>query len=382
MATAAHVATPSSFVPSSARRRAPHKRLLNTASATTSNSSANNDDVGENGRGHQQREQDQDQEQHWRRRRSGVGVSRRTLLASTAGVAGSSLVSFPGEGGMGVGKGSRCRCGGGCAWAMAPLINVPAEKREAFDPQRNAQQDTLFAKGMNSGMTGYEQAIASRKQELFSAVFAQLAASGVTEATVVEVGMGTFPNANYYFDPAVAGTANRGYALDLVGIDPNDAMETYARDNLAKAIGGVGRARGGGESESSPSTSTSTSLRIAHGVAEALPLATNSADAVVCTLTLCSVFDPDAAVAEIKRVLKPGAPFLFVEHVLSEDDPGLAQQQLRFNSLQIAMADGCHLDRKTLDVVKAAGFKSVTAERFTLPGFGLISSQVAGIAVA
>lgn len=265
---------------------------------------------------------------------------------------------------------------------MAPLIDVPAEKREAFDPQRNAQQDTLFAKGMNSGMTGYEQAIASRKQELFSAVFAQLAASGVTEATVVEVGMGTFPNANYYFDPAVAGTANRGYALDLVGIDPNDAMETYARDNLAKAIGGVGRARGGGESESSPSTSTSTSLRIAHGVAEALPLATNSADAVVCTLTLCSVLDPDAAVAEIKRVLKPGAPFLFVEHVLSEDDPGLAQQQLRFNGLQIAMADGCHLDRKTLDVVKAAGFKSVTAERFTLPGFGLISSQVAGIAVA
>ena len=68
--------------------------------------------------------------------------------------------------------------------------------------------------------------------------------------------------------------------------------------------------------------------------------------------------------------------------MLSEDDPNLAQLQLRFNSMQIAMADGCHLDRKTLDVIKSAGFGSVEAERFSLPGFGLISSQVAGIAVA
>ena len=103
---------------------------------------------------------------------------------------------------------------------------------------------------------------------------------------------------------------------------------------------------------------------------------------MICTLTLCSVLDPERAVAEIKRVLKPGAPFMFIEHVLSEDDPNLAQLQLRFNYMQIAMADGCHLDRKTLDVIKSAGFGSVEAERFSLPGFGLISSQVAGIAVA
>ena len=83
-----------------------------------------------------------------------------------------------------------------------------------------------------------------------------------------------------------------------------------------------------------------------------------------------------------RGVLKPGAPLLFIEHVLSEDDPGLAALQLRFNAMQMAMADGCHLDRKTLDIVRAAGFSNLEAvERFTLPGFGLISSQVSGIAI-
>lgn len=254
---------------------------------------------------------------------------------------------------------------------MAPLVDVPVDKRLAFDPERNAQQDVMFARGMNSGMGGYEQAIAGRKRALFSEVFSRLPTD--TEVTVVEVGMGTFPNAPYYFDPAVHGGIRR--RIDLVGVDPNDAMELFARDNLARVAG-------------APSTSASAlvpgepSLRIVHGVAEALPLRTHSADAVVCTLTLCSVLDPVAAVAEIKRVLKPGAPLLFIEHVLSEDDAGLAAQQVRFNGLQMAMADGCHLDRKTLDVVNAAGFASVQAERFNLPGFGLISSQVAGIAVA
>ena len=106
--------------------------------------------------------------------------------------------------------------------------------------------------------------------------------------------------------------------LDLVGVDPNDAMESFARANLDKA--------------SKDAPQIDASLRVVHGVAEALPLPANCADAVVCTLTLCSVSDPAAAVAEMRRILKPGAPLLFIEHVLSEDDPGLAAQQLRFNA--------------------------------------------------
>jgi len=259
---------------------------------------------------------------------------------------------------------------------MAPLAEADPAKLAAFDLQRSASQDALFAKGMNTGMGGYEQAIAARKTALFTQLFAMLPSS--KEATVVEVGMGTFPNCGYYFNPAVVGggggSGGGPARLDLVGVDPNDAMESYARSNLARVVA---------SSASASSTSApEASLRIVHGVAEALPLPSNSADAVVCTLTLCSVLDPAAALAEVRRVLKPGAPFLFIEHVLSEDNPGLAAQQIALNSLQVQMADGCHLDRKTLDVVRAAGFKSVQAERFSLPGFGFISSQVAGIAIA
>ena len=246
---------------------------------------------------------------------------------------------------------------------MAPLVDVDPGLRSTYDLPRSDKQDYLFAKGMAQGMTGYEMAVKERKQRLFADVFARLPKGA--EATVVEVGLGTFPNASFYFDSERKGGPS---SLDLVGVDPNDKMKAYATDSLGKA-----RVAG---------SELDASLRIVHGVAEALPLPSKSADAVICTLTLCSVLDPERAVAEIKRVLKPGAPFMFIEHVLSEDDPNLAQLQLRFNSMQIAMADGCHLDRKTLDVIKSAGFGSVEAERFSLPGFGLISSQVAGIAVA
>lgn len=284
---------------------------------------------------------------------------RRALLAAT-GAASLGLIDLNGKGTAVHNPQWSCRCGG-CALAMAPLVDVDPGLRSTYDLPRSDKQDYLFAKGMAQGMTGYEMAVKERKQRLFADVFARLPKGA--EATVVEVGLGTFPNASYYFE-----SKGGPSSLDLVGVDPNDKMKAFATDNLAKA-----RVAG---------SELDASLRIVHGVAEALPLPSKSADAVICTLTLCSVLDPERAVAEIKRVLKPGAPFMFIEHVLSEDDPNLAQLQLRFNSMQIAMADGCHLDRKTLDVIKSAGFGSVEAERFSLPGFGLISSQVAGIAVA
>ena len=84
-----------------------------------------------------------------------------------------------------------------------------------------------------------------------------------------------------------------------------------------------------------------------HGVSEALPLADGSCDAVVCTLTLCSVLEPQKSVAEIKRVLKPGGKFLFWEHVLSETDDELKRQQIALTPQQVKRADGCHLDRRT-----------------------------------
>ena len=296
--------------------------------------------------------------------------------------------------------GRACGCGG-CAWAMAPLVDADPARSALFDVRRDATRDALFAEGMNTGMTGYEMAIADRKRALFKRMLERLPrdeeGNGNVEATVVEVGMGTFPNADAYFNafasfdcalpaaalgsPTLCDARRRALTdsaktlprLDIVGVDPNDAMEKYARAAFESA-----RAKGTADGRVSNARNT---LRVAHGVAEALPLPTSSADAVVCTLTLCSVLDPEAAVAEIRRVLKPGGSFVFVEHVLS-DDAALRAQQLALDGLQAKLADGCHLNRQTLRTIQSAGFADFElVERFTLPGFGLISSQVAGIAV-
>ena len=100
----------------------------------------------------------------------------------------------------------------------------------------------------------------------------------------------------------------------------------------------------------------------------------------LCTLTLCSVKNPSAVLAEIRRVLKPGGKFLFVEHELSPTNQGLASLQRTLSPLQVISADGCHLDRSTLDTIRHAEFTQVDAEQFELPGFLYLSSTAAGIA--
>ena len=125
-----------------------------------------------------------------------------------------------------------------------------------------------------------------------------------------------------------------------------------------------------------------SSLRGGHGGSEALPLAAKSCDAVVCSLTLCSVVDPARAVAEIKRVLRPGGQFVFWEHVLSETDPSFAEEQVRATPMQIKRADGCHLDRRTGDIIRKAGFRSCDLEYLELKVFGFLNPTVCGIATA
>jgi len=238
--------------------------------------------------------------------------------------------------------------------AMAQLVAPGSEVLQKYDAPRNPAVDAAFAQGMAYGMVDYERAQSRKKRQLFNKMLQGLPAT----PTVVEVGMGSFPNALYL--------KKLPPQTDLVGVDPNDSMEQYARESANKA----NLLRDG------------TDLRITHGVAEALPLESSVADAVVCTLTLCSVQDPDKAVSEIKRVLKPGGQFLFLEHVKSETDPKLADDQVQNTPRQMARADGCRLDRRTLQTIKAAGFKSVDAEYYEIQNFGFLNPTAAGIAIA
>jgi ubiquinone/menaquinone biosynthesis C-methylase UbiE len=141
---------------------------------------------------------------------------------------------------------------------------------------------------------------------------------------VVEVGAGTGLNvANY--PPA---------AQELILVEPEPAM----RRRLERSVRRSAR----------------------HAVtvdasAEQLPLADRSVDTVVCTLVLCTVEQPDRALAEIARVLRPGGQLLFIEHVRAES-PALAWWQDRLLGPWRRFACGCRCNRATVELMRASGF--------------------------
>lgn len=97
-----------------------------------------------------------------------------------------------------------------------------------------------------------------------------------------------------------------------------------------------------------------------------LPFEDHTFDTVVTTLTLCSIPDTAAALAEIRRALKPEGRFIFFEHGRS-DDPKVARRQDRFNPIQKIIGAGCNMNRKIDELIENAGFEITTLDRFLLP---------------
>jgi ubiquinone/menaquinone biosynthesis C-methylase UbiE len=91
-----------------------------------------------------------------------------------------------------------------------------------------------------------------------------------------------------------------------------------------------------------------------HG--ETVALADNSCDGALCTFTLCTIPGVEQALAELRRVLKPGGRFHFLEHGLAPDAKTQTWQR-RLDPLEKRLADGCHLTRDPVELVKAAGFE-------------------------
>ncbi|OYU71573.1 MAG: SAM-dependent methyltransferase [Alphaproteobacteria bacterium PA2] len=156
------------------------------------------------------------------------------------------------------------------------------------------------------------------------------------EGRILELGIGMGLNLSFY-DPAKA--------REVIGVDP--ALELR---NLAMA---APRPDG-------------LKVEVNEGTAEALPFEDKSFDTVVCTFTLCSVCTPMAALAEARRVLKPGGRILFCEHGAAPD-PDVAKWQRRIEPLWKRLAGGCHLTRPVSPVIEAAGFKTDWLETQYLP---------------
>jgi len=89
---------------------------------------------------------------------------------------------------------------------------------------------------------------------------------------------------------------------------------------------------------------------------QAIRLDGASCDAALSTFTLCTVPDPAKVVSELRRVLRPGGRFHFVEHGLSPD-ANVARWQYRLDPWQCRLAGGCHLTRDAAMLVRDAGFQ-------------------------
>jgi SAM-dependent methyltransferase len=119
--------------------------------------------------------------------------------------------------------------------------------------------------------------------------------------------------------------------------------------------------------------------RLVAGHAERIPLPGRSVDAVVATFVLCSVQDPDASLAEVRRVLRPGGRFVFLEHVAAP--PGTWMRRLQKVCALCAVRPGsCRPDRDTELAIVRAGFP-LDVHRSTRPGpFGTRLPIVSGTA--
>jgi ubiquinone/menaquinone biosynthesis C-methylase UbiE len=149
---------------------------------------------------------------------------------------------------------------------------------------------------------------------------------------VVEIGFGSGLNVPYY--PSAVTTVH--------AIEPADLGWKLAGKRLAAATVSVERSGLDGQS---------------------LPLADDSCDTAISTWTLCTIPDVVTALQEVRRVLKPGGTFHFVEHGLAPDED-VQRWQHRLEPLNKKLAGGCHFTRPIAELITDAGFEITELDQF------------------
>lgn len=154
---------------------------------------------------------------------------------------------------------------------------------------------------------------------------------------VLEVGIGSGLNLAFY-----SSDVRRVY-----GVDPSAELQKMARER-----------------------STGNPLNVeflSQSAEEELPIPDKSMNTVVMTWTLCSIPDPEKALHQMKRVLKPDGRLIFIEHGRSPDERVAAWQD-RLNPIWKHIGGGCHLNRKIDDLLTSAGFHIDELRNTYLPG--------------
>lgn len=167
---------------------------------------------------------------------------------------------------------------------------------------------------------------------------------------VVEIGPGPGANLRYYSP----GTW-------LLAVEPNRMMHSRLRKNAKRYH---------------------INLEIKNTGGEQLDLPGSSFGAVVGTLVLCTVEDPQRVISEVHRILMPGGRFIFLEHVAAPQGSHLhALQNLLYRPWR-AVFEGCHLNRNTPSLLWEGGFSEVDMDCFMLkPSFLPVTPHIFGQAV-
>jgi SAM-dependent methyltransferase len=156
---------------------------------------------------------------------------------------------------------------------------------------------------------------------------------------VLEIGVGTGVNFRYY-----------NHAVDLTGIEPSPFMLTKAvikRDLLLL-----------------PNRFTLHNTGCGYPEMEKL-IVPGSFDAIVCTLVLCTIPDPNRALSNFMKWLKPGGRLLILEHIRSHNRLGAKLQDM-LNPCWGKISEGCQLNRPTDRLLAGTGFRLKREDRFSL----------------
>jgi SAM-dependent methyltransferase len=169
--------------------------------------------------------------------------------------------------------------------------------------------------------------------------------------TVVELGAGVGANLRYLRPGST-----------LVAIEPNLPM--HRRLRTAAARRGV-------------------HLDLRDSLAERTDLPDQSADSVISSLVLCTVANPADVLAEIRRILRPGGTFRFVEHVAARAGTPTRTLQRALRRPWAWAFEGCSCERDLAGLLRTAGFARVDIEPYRLhTPFINFNTQIAGIAYA